>query len=66
MKVEISVRDSSGARLPQVAQNAPAYATDVFHSVDEQAEARVQEIIAANDSVEDVAKHVTGKVASLR
>jgi membrane fusion protein (multidrug efflux system) len=66
MKVEVSVRDSGGARLPQVAQNAPAYATDVFHSVDGAADARVQEIIAANDSINGVAKHVTGKLASLQ
>jgi membrane fusion protein, multidrug efflux system len=66
MKVEVSVRDGSGARLPQLAHNAAAYATDVFHSVDEAADARVQEIIAANDSVEGVAKHVTGKLASLQ
>jgi membrane fusion protein (multidrug efflux system) len=66
MKVEVSVRDGSGARLPELAHNAPAYATDVFHSVDEAADARVQEIIAANDSADGVAKHVTGKLASLQ
>src|SRR5258708_3219760 len=66
MKVEVSVRDGSGARLPEPAHPAPAYATDVFHSVDEAAETRVQEIIAANDSVDAVAKHVTGKLASLQ
>jgi membrane fusion protein (multidrug efflux system) len=66
MKVEVSVRDGSGARLPELAHNAPAYATDVFHSVDEAAGARVQEIIAANDSADGVAKHVTGKLASLQ
>jgi membrane fusion protein (multidrug efflux system) len=66
MKVEVSVRNRDGARLPQLAQNAPAYATDVFHSVDEAADARVQEIIAANDSVDGASKHVTGKLASLR
>jgi membrane fusion protein (multidrug efflux system) len=66
MKVEVSVRNRDGARLPELAQNAPAYATDVFHSVDEAADARVQEIIAANDSVDGAAKHVTGKLASLR
>ncbi len=65
MKVEVSVRDSSGARLPQVAQNAPAYSTDVFHSVDEAADARVQQIIAANDAVDGLAKHATAKLASL-
>jgi len=66
MKVEVSVRDGSGARLPELAHNAPGYATDVFHSVDEAADARVQEIIAANDSVDGAAKHVTGKLASLQ
>jgi membrane fusion protein, multidrug efflux system len=66
MKVEVSVRNRDGARLPELAQNAPAYATDVFHSVDEAADARVQEIIAANDSVDGAAKHVTGKLASLQ
>ena len=66
MKVEVSVRDGSGARLPELAHNAPAYATDVFHSVDEAADARVQEIIAANDSADGVAKHVTGKLASIQ
>jgi len=38
----------------------------VFHSVDEAADARVQEIIAANDSADGAAKHVTGKLASLQ
>ncbi len=66
MKAEVSVRDGGGARLPELAQNAPAYATDVFHSVDEEAEARVQEIIAANDLADGVAKQVAGKLASLR
>jgi hypothetical protein len=66
MKVEVSVRDGSGERLPELAQNAPAYSTDVFHSVDAAADARVQEIIAANDSLDGAAKHVTGKLASLR
>jgi membrane fusion protein, multidrug efflux system len=66
MKVEVTVRDGRGERLPQLAHNAPAYSTDVFHSVDEAADARVQEIIAANDSVDGAAKHVTGKLASLR
>jgi membrane fusion protein (multidrug efflux system) len=66
MKAEVSVRDGRGARLPELAHNAPAYATDVFHSVDEAADARVQEIIAANDSADGAAKHVTGKLASLQ
>jgi membrane fusion protein (multidrug efflux system) len=70
MKVEVSVRDGGGERLPQLAQNAPAYSTDVFHSVDEAADTRVQEIIAANDFAAaapkvGIAKAAAGKVASL-
>lgn len=50
MKAEVDVRDESGVRLPQLASNNVAYSTDVFHSTDEAADSRVQEIIAANDS----------------
>jgi membrane fusion protein, multidrug efflux system len=68
MKVEVSVRDGGGERLPQLAHNAPAYSTDVFHSVDEAADTRVQEIIAANDSVDakGYVKRAAGKLASLK
>jgi membrane fusion protein, multidrug efflux system len=69
MKVEVSIRDGRGARLPQLAQSAPAYSTDVFHSVDAAADSRVQEIIAANDSVAaknyGSVKQAAGKLASL-
>ena len=50
MKAEVSVRDGGGVRLPQLASNNVAYSTDVFHSTDESADARVQQIIAANES----------------
>ena len=50
MKAEVNVRDESGVRLPQLASNTVAYSTDVFHSTDQSADTRVQEIIAANDS----------------
>jgi membrane fusion protein, multidrug efflux system len=77
MKVEVSVRDQGGARLPELARNAPAYATDVFHSIDDEASARVHEIIAANDSAAAAGKSTNaasgkgassanGKVASIR
>jgi membrane fusion protein (multidrug efflux system) len=69
MKVEVAVRDGSGERLPQLAHNAPAYSTDVFHSVDEAADTRVHEIIAANESIDTrvygSVKQAAGKVASL-
>jgi membrane fusion protein (multidrug efflux system) len=48
MKAEVNVRDESGVRLPKLANNTVAYSTDVFHSNDESADARVQQIIAAN------------------
>jgi len=49
MKAEVDVSHDQGERLPQLASNTVAYSTDVFHSTDESADARVQEIIAAND-----------------
>jgi hypothetical protein len=45
-------------RLPQLASNNVAYSTDVFHSTDESADARVQAIIAANDSAANPGKGV--------
>jgi membrane fusion protein (multidrug efflux system) len=51
MKAEVNVRDGDGARLPQLANNAVSYSTDVFHSTDESADSRVRAIIAANDAV---------------
>ena len=50
MKAEVDVHNGQGGeRLPQLASNTVAYSTDVFHSVDQLADARVQAIIAAND-----------------
>jgi membrane fusion protein (multidrug efflux system) len=50
MKADVDVTDANGARLPQVAHIAPAYATGVFESNAEVAGARVRAIIAANES----------------
>jgi membrane fusion protein, multidrug efflux system len=49
MKAYVDVRDDSGRRLPEVAGDAHDYSTDVFRSVAAQADAAVQQIIAAND-----------------
>jgi membrane fusion protein (multidrug efflux system) len=49
MKAYVNVRSDSGQRLPEVATNDPDYSTDVFQSVSAQADAMVQQIIAAND-----------------
>jgi membrane fusion protein (multidrug efflux system) len=51
MKVEVETDNVGGERLPHLAQNAPDYATDVFASGDELAAARVQAIIASNESM---------------
>ena len=51
MKVEVDVHGGAeGARLPQFASKAASWSTDVFDSSDALAAARVQAIIAANQS----------------
>jgi membrane fusion protein (multidrug efflux system) len=51
MKADVDVkRGTDGARLPEIAHNASTWSTDVFASSDAQADARVQAIIAANQS----------------
>jgi membrane fusion protein (multidrug efflux system) len=51
MRVEIDTHDREGPRLPHVPNAVPAYSTDVFRSTGELANARVEEIIAANEGV---------------
>jgi membrane fusion protein (multidrug efflux system) len=48
MEAEVDTKNRAGERLPQIAQTAPAYATDVFHSVDAAADEHVKAIIADN------------------
>jgi membrane fusion protein (multidrug efflux system) len=48
MKAYVDVRNDGGERLPQVASNDRDYSTDVFGSVEAQADQAVQQIIAAN------------------
>jgi membrane fusion protein (multidrug efflux system) len=48
MEAEVDTRNRDGERLPQAAQTAPAYATDVFRSVDAAADEHVRAIIAGN------------------
>jgi len=52
MRVKVSTVNRDGARLPQSAANAPAYATSVFDDADRQANARIAAIIVANLPVE--------------
>jgi membrane fusion protein (multidrug efflux system) len=49
MQVDVDTHERGGDRLPQLAQNAPAYATSVFGSPDAAASERVKAIIAANE-----------------
>jgi membrane fusion protein, multidrug efflux system len=48
MKAYVNVRDDSGLRLPEVAGDGNDSSTDVFQSVETQADDMVHEIIAAN------------------
>jgi membrane fusion protein (multidrug efflux system) len=48
MEAKIDIHDRGGARLPQVP--ATAFKTDVYEHLDELADARVKEIVAANGS----------------
>ncbi len=50
MQADVDTHDRSSSRLPEVAQTDSSYATDVFHSIDEQANRRVKEVIAANEA----------------
>jgi membrane fusion protein, multidrug efflux system len=50
MQVDVDTHQRTGDRLPQLTQNTPAYATAVFHSLDEVADGRVKAIIAANEA----------------
>jgi membrane fusion protein (multidrug efflux system) len=50
-EVEVDTRDRSGARLPQAAQANNSYRTDVFKSIESEADARVKRIVAANNAV---------------
>jgi membrane fusion protein (multidrug efflux system) len=50
MQVEVDTHQRNGDRLPQLAQNAKGYATDVFRLEDSVATKRVKAIIAANES----------------
>ncbi len=48
MEAEVDTRNRAGQRLPQVAQTAPEYVTDVFRSVNAAANEHVKQIIAGN------------------
>jgi glucose-6-phosphate dehydrogenase assembly protein OpcA len=55
MRVDVDTHDRSAGRLQRAARPAPAYETNVFASVDAQADARIEEIIAANSTERGVA-----------
>src|SRR5215831_3686523 len=47
MRVEVDIRERGGERLPRITRRE-GYSTDVFRSVEEQADARIKAVIAAN------------------
>jgi len=49
MQVDVDTHDRNGERLPQMAQQAPAYTTAMYEAADADAAARVKAVIAAND-----------------
>ncbi len=50
MQVDVDTHNRDAARLPQLAQQPPAYQTDVFGSPTAAADERVKAIIAANEA----------------
>src|SRR5205814_6234103 len=48
MQVDVDTHERAGARLSQLAQSTPQYATDVFRSFEQPADGRGRENIAAN------------------
>jgi membrane fusion protein (multidrug efflux system) len=66
MNVEVDTHERSGERLSNVPRSGAGYGTDAYASVDQLAERRVAEIIAANggDAVRPAAG--SGPVATLR
>jgi membrane fusion protein (multidrug efflux system) len=64
MEVEVDTHDRGGERLPKVARSAAAYETRAFASVNDLADRRVTEIIAANSGQSRaVAQHESGRYA---
>lgn len=64
MEVEVDTHDRGGERLPKVARSTAAYETQAFASMDDLAERRVTEIIAANSGEpHPVARHESDRYA---
>jgi membrane fusion protein (multidrug efflux system) len=49
MKADVDTHDRTGSTLPRLAAITVSYATDVFHTDDDVADARVRDIIASNE-----------------
>jgi membrane fusion protein, multidrug efflux system len=63
MKVDVDVRNSDGARLPQLASSAAGWSTSVFGSSDAMADARASAIISANQPGASATAHAGGRAA---
>ena len=62
MDAYVEVRHDRSPRLPEVASTAPAASTDVFSSVDAQANRAIRQIIAANDPTPTRVDRTAGRV----
>ena len=62
MDAYVDVRHDGSPRLPEVASTAPATSTDVFSSVDAQADRAIRQIIAANDPNPAHTRRTAGRV----
>src|SRR3954468_9728332 len=60
MKVDVDTHDRSLARMQRAERNAPVYETRAFASVDPQADARIEQIIAANGTLTPTVSSVPG------
>src|ERR1700704_512002 len=66
MQVDVDTHQRTGDRLPQLTQSTPAYATSVFHSLDEIADGRRKAIIAANEAGPQLTRAQSDQAASRR
>jgi membrane fusion protein (multidrug efflux system) len=64
MQVAVDTHDRQGERLPQLAQSAPALATDVFRAQEDVANQRVKAIIAANQASSTQVAQTRGREAA--
>ncbi len=63
MQAEVDTHDRNGKQLPEGGQLASNYTTDVFKSIDQQADGRIKSIIAANEAAPGSDSQINDKLA---